>query len=446
MLIDIFISIGIGLASLMVGSVINWAIYSWSYFKTTAISPWSKQPSEASPRQWLDFIPVIGWWNLRRDWKLYPIENEDQARSKEQRYWRSFWIRPMLIELACCIFFAWFYWWMIDGSLIGHDKVAQLASHNQCLLWYCIFSFVIVLMVIATFIDFDEKMIPDLVTMPGTIIGLILASCLPSIRLPVIFEKRGEPTSIGWLDFASPNQPGSWYSEFFGLGLGIGIFLIWCFAIAPKITYWRRGMFFGIKIAVASMIRPRRKTKVAVEQKPRKMFIETWIVIALAIAGPIGIFTTWFVGGDPWLSLCSALVGMGLAGGMVWIIRIAATQAIGQEAMGFGDVTLMAMIGVFYGWQPSLLIFGFAPFASVLIALTQYLVSGRKDIAFGPYLCASAIVVLMGWSYFWNDWAGPMIFVLGPLLWVVMGISLVLMVVMLLIMRMLRGPAEPEDE
>ena len=175
------------------------------------------------------------------------------------------------------------------------------------------------------------------------------------------------------------------------------------------------------------------------------MPLVTWIVLVLAIIGPIGIAATWLNGGDYWLSLFSALVGMGLGGGMVWIIRIVASHSLGQEAMGFGDVTLMAMLGVFYGWQPSLLIFAFAPFASVFIAASQYLFTGSNKIAFGPYLCLSAVVVLIGWSYLWNDWAGPRIFVLGPILWIVMGVSLVLMVVMLLAMRWLRGPFETEQ-
>ena len=46
-----------------------------------------------------------------------------------------------------------------------------------------------------------------------------------------------------------------------------------------------------------------------------------------------------------------------MGGGIVWAVRIIASQALGVEAMGFGDVTLMCMIGAFVGWQPALLIF-----------------------------------------------------------------------------------------
>ena len=43
----------------------------------------------------------------------------------------------------------------------------------------------------------------------------------------------------------------------------------------------------------------------------------------------------------------------------MWAVRIIGTLTLRQEAMGFGDVTLMAMIGAFTGWQSTLLIFFF---------------------------------------------------------------------------------------
>ena len=66
--------------------------------------------------------------------------------------------------------------------------------------------------------------------------------------------------------------------------------------------------------------------------------------------------------------------------------------------MGFGDVTLMAMIGAFTGWQSTLMIFFLAPFAAVLISITQWMLTGRKDIAFGPYLCLATLFLVIRWS------------------------------------------------
>src|SRR5581483_12244116 len=47
----------------------------------------------------------------------------------------------------------------------------------------------------------------------------------------------------------------------------------------------------------------------------------------------------------------TSIVGAGAGGGLVWTIGWLGEKAFGKEAMGFGDVKLMAMIGGFLGWQ-----------------------------------------------------------------------------------------------
>jgi hypothetical protein len=79
--------------------------------------------------------------------------------------------------------------------------------------------------------------------------------------------------------------------------------------------------------------------------------------------------------------------------------------ALGKEAMGFGDVTLMAMIGAYVGWQASLIIFFLAPVVAVFFCLLQWLLTGRRDIAFGPYLCVATLIMILWWSPIWEQWA-----------------------------------------
>jgi leader peptidase (prepilin peptidase) / N-methyltransferase len=433
---DVLISIAIGIVGLAMGAAINVAIYSWAIINPRPISPWQKKHDDAAPRRWQEYIPVIGWFYLRRDARLFS---------------RFFWIRPMLLELASCIFLVWFYWWQIDGGLIGNDLVSATVPWTLKATWFAVFSLVLALMAVATFIDFDEKMIPDEITIPGTLIGLILAALVPSSHLPIVVNDfKSKEVTLETLQFASPFPPGLWYTETTGLLVALAILWAWCFAFLPGVVSWHKGIYHGVKLWLASITRPKRRTVVAFERKPRRGLrkpekILLLILLTIALFGSIGIVATWMYGGAAWLSLMSSLIGLAFAGGLVWIVRIVATYALQQEAMGFGDVTLMFMLGTYFGWQASLLIFVFAPFAAIFIALAEYLITRRNEIAFGPYLCLSAVFLLLRWPLMWNQWAGPRIFSLGIVLFYIIGFSLILMVLMLMGLRWLRGTEQPED-
>jgi hypothetical protein len=97
----------------------------------------------------------------------------------------------------------------------------------------------------------------------------------------------------------------------------------------------------------------------------------------------------------------------------------------------------MAMIGAFVGWQGTLVVFFLAPFAALGIAVAQWLITRRHDIAFGPYLCVGALYALLRWPDIWNR-IGP-IFILGWFIPGIVVICLVLMWLMLAGLRWLRG-------
>ena len=130
-----------------------------------------------------------------------------------------------------------------------------------------------------------------------------------------------------------------------------------------------------------------------------------------------------------WQTLLSSLLGLGFAGGLVWAVRIVSGYVLGVEAMGFGDVTLMAMIGAFLGWQAAMMTFFLAPFTSLLLALGQYVLTGRRDIPFGPFLCSAAAIVVVGWNAAWGGW-GPY-FELGMFIPYVIAAAIALMGILL---------------
>jgi len=62
--------------------------------------------------------------------------------------------------------------------------------------------------------------------------------------------------------------------------------------------------------------------------------------------------------------------GAGLAAGaaITALVRSLSSRILAQEAMGFGDVMLMAMIGSVVGWQAVLLTFAIAPATGLIVA------------------------------------------------------------------------------
>lgn len=95
------------------------------------------------------------------------------------------------------------------------------------------------------------------------------------------------------------------------------------------------------------------------------------------------------------LSFLASLAGLLVGAGTTWAIRALGSAVFRREAMGFGDVKFLGMIGAFLGWQGALLtlflgcVFG-AAFGSVAMLRGGL---GLK-IPFGPYLALGAVCAL----------------------------------------------------
>jgi leader peptidase (prepilin peptidase)/N-methyltransferase len=383
---------GIAIFSLIVASQINRSIYRLAW-NPRPIGPWSKPHKHAPPRKWYDRLPFIGWLTLEREAKIHGT-------------W--FWIRPLLIEVAFPLGMCALYLWETEGGLRGGALVGAGELHAEYWSHYLLLT----LLTVATFIDIDEKTIPDAITIPGTLAGLILATCLPNSLLP-------DGPSTLWL--TAPNQWQLWLHGPSGLLIGLLSFAGWCYALLPRTIWFRSGLVRGVRYLLASSVR----------HPLSKMIAGLWLVGSAAIVG------VWFVAGTAWQGLLTSLVGIAAGGALVWSIRVAASASLGKEALGFGDVTLMGMIGSFFCWQTSILVFFVAPFAGVLIALAQFVFTRRPEIAFGPFLCAAALFVLLRWHAIWLQW-GPA-FSLGWLIPVILIGCVFLMSIMLLAWRGISG-------
>lgn len=392
----------------MLGAIANWAIYTLAY-GARPISPWVAPAADAPPRRLADRVPVVGWFGVRREHALHG---------------RWFWIRPMLIEIGFVAATCGLYYYATRmGGLLPLPVRPQVTAPGLAEWMHYLFVchlLLLALMTAATFIDFDEQTVPDAITVPGTLLGFTLASISPHAFLPVVFHLLPGPMLAPALMTAPAGWDPKWHTTS-GLWLGLGLYALWCFALADRRIILRRGARKAVQYFFVGLVR----------LPSWRLLVAIWFFGSAAIAG------VWVWGDSHWAGLLSSLVGMAVGGGAVWAVRVVAGTAMAQEAMGFGDVTLMGMIGAFIGWQASLIAFPLAPLTAILIVLVQFAVTRNRVVAFGPYLCAGTVVTIIGWDYLWQRFGEPA-FALGFILPAILIGSLGLMGVMLMTWRWIR--------
>lgn len=92
-----------------------------------------------------------------------------------------------------------------------------------------------------------------------------------------------------------------------------------------------------------------------------------------------------------------ALFGAAVGFGILWLVGLVGTWIFKEEAMGGGDIKMMAMVGAFVGWQGVLLTIFLGALAGTLIFLPLHLLGKRKLVPFGVFLSiGAAITYLVG--------------------------------------------------
>ncbi len=125
-----------------------------------------------------------------------------------------------------------------------------------------------------------------------------------------------------------------------------------------------------------------------------------WSVAIPQLRGPD--IPAWYDAHKHWHALAWSSAGLATGAALTWLARAVSSRVLGQEAMGLGDVTLMAMIGSFLGWQAVVLVFLLAPVAGLTVGLFIKLVSGKTYLPYGPWLSMAAVFVLFRWGWLWE--------------------------------------------
>src|SRR6185295_2225977 len=99
-----------------------------------------------------------------------------------------------------------------------------------------------------------------------------------------------------------------------------------------------------------------------------------------------------------WIALVSSLAGIVICGGFLWLVAEVVSRVLGVEAMGFGDVKMMAMVGAFLGAPLALLTIMIGSVLGSIVGGVMMLFGGkdrRYEWPFGTFLSFAAIVALL---------------------------------------------------
>ncbi len=124
-------------------------------------------------------------------------------------------------------------------------------------------------------------------------------------------------------------------------------------------------------------------------------------VLGMVIAGMLGQRYLGMRGSMPplWVqALAGVSMGYLVGGGVVWGVRIFGSLAFGKEAMGLGDVHLMAAVGACIGWIDSTIAFFVAAPVGLVWVLVSAIFGGKlaKTMPYGPYLAFATLLVILG--------------------------------------------------
>ncbi len=233
------------------------------------------------------------------------------------------------------------------------------------------------LLIVATFIDFEHFIIPDEITIGGTVAGVLL-----SFAIPTMYGVESNLLSGLW--------------SLVGAGVGFGA--LWLVVELGKLAFGKKKLKFDQPTPFTWTRRDREADFIVGEEAmlwsdffyrgTEQVFLEcAWLEIdgERFKNAAVRCECEWLhLEGRKW-----ELVKVDVIRGEVTEVTFP------REAMGFGDVKFIACIGAFLGWKAVVFtIMSASCFGAVIGMLT--IAIGRRDwstrIPFGPYLALGALV------------------------------------------------------
>lgn len=356
----------------IVGSFINVVIYRLPA-GMSVIHPPSRCPTCGARLTWHENMPILGWFLVRGKCRYCGVRISPQY---------------MIVELFMAVAFLGLYtayyvagprvpWWgEVGGDWWYYNWVFRTSPA------FIAETFLIAGLTAMTMIDARTFMIP--LKIPLVVTAVALVAWPVQSLLPTIGATAGK-----WPIQATDWQ---WFATVCGGAVGL----------LGALVLLRRGVL-RYSFADYDQYVPEGETFADYPHARREVLIELVFLSPLII----GLVAGYLVGGrlpqtpPPVMvqAIGGSLLGYFVGGGLIWAVRILGTLGFGREAMGLGDVHLMAAVGAVLGWVDPLFIFLLAPFFGLTWAFVSMGVSSlfkkeRRELPFGPHLAIATLVVL----------------------------------------------------
>ncbi|MCP4835352.1 MAG: prepilin peptidase [Phycisphaera sp.] len=345
----------------------------------SVVSPPSRCPRCGWRLTWRENLPIIGWLLLR-------------GRCRRCR--QSISIQYPAIELLVAVFFAGTYLLLYavpDGTAFAEIGGSWWRQGRFGGTWpaFAVLMAMVSGLAVATIVDARTFLIPAPITNAMLLIaflGWFLQGVLPATPALELLESdgRGPIPGVNWT--ISGVVLGS------AIGLLLSIFLLQTGRIRRSFADYEEYVTEDAPLAEYPHGR-------------REMGKELVFLLPILVGGGLG----WLLvsqlqpeaDSPPRLIeyLASAGLGCLVGGGIVWLVRILGTLAFGREAMGMGDVHLLAAVGAALGWADPVRVFFIAPFLALAwIGSGRVLSLFRKgtasELPYGPHLAMATILVV----------------------------------------------------
>ena len=354
-----------------VGSFLNVVVYRMP-LDLSIVTPGSHCPQCKHALAWYDNIPILTWFYL----------------GGKCRYCKSgYSIQYVIIELLTGIMFALLYFAYFNLNMrIGFGTFEQGA-------WIIFLAHIILVSILwsSSLIDGEHFIIPPKICYFGVVCGFVISMITP--------YKISNATSTLWevTPYAS-SQMGA-----LAIGATVGLFIA---LVLVKIKLLPRSFDAFIVLCetaeVAGKPIPEDQLKIRVEMLRELVFLlpvglGAFIAyVLLCNDSSLSIRFGALISEQKWLAgLLGSLFGFMIGGAVVWGVRITGSLGFNKEAMGLGDVHLMAAVGAVLGWQSATVAFFIAPFFGIAYAIIRLICVRGKEIPYGPFLSAATVLVML---------------------------------------------------